>query len=113
VATAWRLDWGNTLTVPGAPADASLTLAPCFPNPTSARTRLRFTLDQARSVTLAIFDVGGRRVRTLEQRPLPAGTHDVLWDGRTEAGSIAPSGIYSCVLWSEGARVTRRLVITR
>jgi len=50
------------------------------PNPTAAGPgRLRFRLEQAGAVDLALYDVGGRRLATLAQRRYPAGEHVVEW----------------------------------
>ncbi|MEK9136454.1 MAG: FlgD immunoglobulin-like domain containing protein, partial [Bacteroidota bacterium] len=41
-----------------------------------------------------IYDILGRRVRALLNAPLPAGEHQVVWDGRNDHGDHVASGIY-------------------
>ena len=55
---------------------------------------LRFTLPRAATVTLAIYDPAGRRVRELFVGSASAGTHRVRWDGRGRDGRPAASGVY-------------------
>jgi hypothetical protein len=65
------------------------------PNPLRSATRIPFALSAPASVRLTVFDVAGRRVRAiLDGVPYPAGDHTAGWDGRDEAGGLAPQGIY-------------------
>jgi flagellar basal-body rod modification protein FlgD len=45
-------------------------------------------------VTLAIFDASGSLVRRFSQSSQPAGQHSIEWDGRDDAGTSLPAGIY-------------------
>ena len=45
-------------------------------------------------MTLAVYGLDGRRVRTVLDAVLPAGRHTVRWDGRDHAGRAAASGTY-------------------
>ena len=48
------------------------------------------------AVEAEIFDLGGRRIRLLEeQRSVSAGTYSIPWDGRDEAGNLVPPGMYA------------------
>jgi hypothetical protein len=53
-----------------------------------------FGLARDDRVEIALFDVSGRRVRTLAARMFKAGEHEILWDGRDDAGHAAPRGVY-------------------
>ena len=52
-------------------------------------------------VRLDVFDVQGRRVRTILDGHVPTGEHDLVWDGRTLSGTEAPAGIYFVRLQGE------------
>jgi glucose/arabinose dehydrogenase len=82
------------------------------PNPFGAKTALTFSLPCRARVSLDIYDVTGRRVRTLFGAFREAGTHTVTWDGTTGAGRRLPSGVYFARL-SVGERVVAgsRLVL--
>ena len=60
---------------------------------------LEFTLmlvGASTAVEAGIFDLGGRRIRLLEeQRSVSAGTYSIPWDGRDEAGNLVPPGLYA------------------
>jgi subtilisin family serine protease len=92
---------------------AALALASPAPNPTTRAADLSFALPRDGSVVLAIFDCAGRRVRTLLDGPLPAGTHRARWDGRDGEGRAAPAGVYLVRLAGEGSAVERKLVRLR
>jgi hypothetical protein len=75
--------------------------------------QIAFGLSAAGPVTLRVFDVGGRLVRTLVQGARPAGEHRVAWDGRDAAGAVPPSGIYFLRLQADGQESRARLVVVR
>jgi Zn-dependent metalloprotease len=77
---------------PGLPSHAAL--AQNTPNPFNPRTVIRFDLPQATRVRLSIYDLTGRRIISLVDGERGAGRHQVVWNGITEAGRNAPSGVY-------------------
>jgi flagellar hook assembly protein FlgD len=63
-------------------------------------------------VRLAIFDVAGRRIRTLcDGRVAPAGVSTVVWDGTADDGRELPAGIYLCRLMTPGFESARGMVV--
>lgn len=87
---------GVTAVDPDPAGDPSLTLgiARVTSNPRGPGTTLWLEVPQARQVTLRVFDLRGRLVRTLWQGDLPAGAHPVAWDGSDDAGRPAARGVY-------------------
>lgn len=77
-----------------APAATALALAAPWPNPAHDGATLRFALPHPGDATLAIYDLGGRRVRTLVSGARAAGSHAVHWDGLDDSGAPAPAGLY-------------------
>jgi hypothetical protein len=100
-----------TLDAPPAPASTALAFAPAMPNPVRSQTRLHFELPSAGGVEVALYDVAGRLVRSLVSGPVAAGAHDVVWDGRDDAGQRVASGVYLARVKSPGASLTRRVVV--
>ena len=102
----------GVLAVPGnGPAvDAGLSLLTGAPNPFSRATRLTFTLAHAGPVSLRVFDVHGREVRTLVRATRSAGSNTVTWDGRDAGGAGAPVGIYFLRLEADGQALARRII---
>jgi hypothetical protein len=75
-------------------APAVFTLGRNRPNPFNPVTEISFGLPTRSKVTIRIYDVGGRLVRTLIEDTLPAGIHNTSWDGRSDVGQHAASGVY-------------------
>jgi hypothetical protein len=83
------------------------------PNPFNPQTTLRFTLPRTEAVELAIYDLAGRRVRTLLRGDLPAGAAALTWDGSDDDGRSQPSGVYVARLRAASLDATARLVLVR
>ncbi|HYM81627.1 MAG TPA: FlgD immunoglobulin-like domain containing protein [Candidatus Limnocylindria bacterium] len=65
------------------------------PNPFASTTELGFTLAAPGSVDVTVYDLSGRRIRTLEQGAwLAAGPHRRQWDGRRDDGTECAAGVY-------------------
>lgn len=69
-------------------------LYPNFPNPFNPETRIRFQLAKHSDVKVMIYDILGRKVRTLVSDKMDAGYHVVNWDGLNDEGSDVASGMY-------------------
>ncbi len=94
-------------------AVAQLRLHPNQPNPFNPQTTIRFDLPLAEMVTLAVYDAAGRRVRVLVDEAKSAGSHRVQWDGRSEDGRQAASGMYFCRLEAGSYCETRRMTLVK
>jgi subtilisin family serine protease len=69
-------------------------LHPAYPNPFNPSTIIAFDLPETQHVKLEIFDISGRKVRTLVDQTVNAGRHQVSWNGQNESGISVASGIY-------------------
>jgi hypothetical protein len=76
------------------PMPTKTALLPCAPNPFNPSTTIRFDVKDASRVTLRIYDVRGRLVRTLIDDFLPPESHRLLWDGLNNQGERVATGIY-------------------
>ncbi|MGH7725863.1 MAG: S8 family serine peptidase [Candidatus Eiseniibacteriota bacterium] len=97
-------------TVAAEDAPAIDFLATPSPNPFRERASIRFGLARAGDVRLELFDVAGRRVRTLVEGAHDAGTHVALWNGRDEHGRRIGAGVYFVRLVTPGRTFHARLV---
>ncbi len=84
-----------------------------WPNPTRSGVSIDFTLAAAGRLKLAVYDVRGRLIRTIRDSEARAGFHTVDWDGRDSAGAGVGSGVYFCVISTEGRSVERPVVVLR
>ena len=91
----------------------ALALHGAAPNPFNPRTHLRFTLGEAAPVVVEIHDARGRRVRTLRAGTLPAGRHELLFDGTGDRGEALPSGPYLYRLRAGERHETGRMLLVR
>ncbi len=85
-----------------------------YPNPFNPGTKILFALPRASRITLHVFDVTGRQVRKLAEGQFSSGRHQVVWDGRDDAGVPVASGVYFYRL-KAGSRFvqTRKMVLLR
>jgi len=82
-----------------------------MPNPARESAVFAVELPRASRVTLAIFSVDGRRVRTLMDARQDAGYLRVTWDRRTDAGSRVPAGVYLARADADGVASSHRFVV--
>jgi hypothetical protein len=85
-----------------------------YPNPFNPTTTIEFYLASGTKVTLAIYDVAGRRVRTLISDAFTeAGVHKVDWSGKDDGGRKLASGVYFASFRAEGQVEARKLILLR
>jgi len=84
-----------------------------FANPLRRGGAISFSLDAAGAVRLDVIDAGGRRVRTLVDGPLPAGSHQAAWDGTARDGSPAAGGVYFLRLRTGASTWTSKVTLLR
>jgi flagellar hook assembly protein FlgD len=97
---------------PPAPATVLALSAPA-PNPSRGEISLTLELPHRGDVDAAVYDVLGRRVRTIAAGPQEAGAHVLRWDGMDERGRWADPGSYFVRATSQGAIAIRRLARLR
>jgi catechol 1,2-dioxygenase len=83
------------------------------PNPFAAETSIPYHVARPMRVDLAIFDMLGRRVRTLVSSMQGAGTYTERWDGRDDGGNELPADVYTCRMQAGGMSCSRKMVIVR
>ena len=86
-------------------------LGSAYPNPFRGRTSLQLALAREGVVRMAVYDLGGRRVRTLVNGTQPAGEQTIAWDGRDEGGRVVAAGLYLVRFDAPGAKQSRRLIL--
>lgn len=72
----------------------TLAITSAYPNPFNANVIFEFSMPNAGEARGAIYDLLGRKVKTIADRQFTAGTHTVVWDGKNESGRVVGSGIY-------------------
>jgi len=92
---------------------AGLALAVNFPNPFNPKTTIRFALPSEGLVELAVYDLSGRRVKTLVQEKMAAGHHELIWEGRDDRGHSVASGVYFSRIAFEGQVLTSKMIMLK
>lgn len=117
--TTWTASWSGYL-VPIGSASIEDESTPGIglaldskPNPSDDSMTLTFQITDPMEITLAVFDVQGRQIRTLHEGPIDAGFHAFKWNGKTDQGQDVRDGVYFARLLTEdGAavgKITRQI----
>lgn len=83
------------------------------PNPFNPATSVAYTLKKGGLVSVRIYSLDGRLVKTLMDGAAEAGTHEVLWDGRDNSGSQVRSGVYFVKTTSSGESAIFKLSLVK
>ncbi|MBD3235210.1 MAG: T9SS type A sorting domain-containing protein [Candidatus Eisenbacteria bacterium] len=92
---------------------AQFAFARHYPNPARARTTIECRTRMEGRLDVAIYDVRGRRVKTLWNDAAKAGNHRICWDGTDARGALVPNGLYFYRLVSGGESLRRRVLLVR
>jgi hypothetical protein len=84
-----------------------------YPNPFNPITKIEFYIPKACHVKLEIFDVLGRKVKTLFKGRLGAGVRSMLWDGKDEQEKEVTSGIYFYRMQAGDFAQSKKMVILK
>ena len=106
---ALRIGAEALLRVPSNPPTVTRFL-PNRPNPFRTNTVLRYDVAEAGPVTLRIYDLNGRLVRTLHRQEQPPGRYEVLWSGDNDRAQPLPPGAYFARLTVGAASRTLKLL---
>ncbi len=87
---------------------SSFALRQNYPNPFNPSTRIEYDLPKTTRISLTVYDVLGRKVRTLVEEVQQAGTHIVIFDGTGLA-----SGVYFYQLKAEGYETARSMILLK
>jgi hypothetical protein len=92
---------------------ASYTLAQNYPNPFNPSTQIQFSIPRSSHVRMDVFNILGRRVQTLVDQWLPAGVHEVTFDGRSDSGGELATGIYFYRMETGDFIETRKMLLIK
>ncbi len=103
--TTQRLAWMDSevlLSLDPYPIAAGFRLNGPFPNPFNPSTVISYELPYDLNIEINIFNVLGRKVRSLLNETRPAGKGATIWDGKTESGHLASGGVYFISVQARG-----------
>ena len=84
-----------------------------YPNPFNPNTMIRFSLPKDCWVKLEVYNLLGQKVKTLVDQMLLAGTKEVVWDGKNQAGALVSSGIYFYRIQTKDFTDIKKMVLVK
>lgn len=111
-----RGDWQTVavrrVDAPPAP-EHEFAIEAAYPNPFNPNVTIAFGLDRSGLVRATIYDLQGRRVRTLVQGELAAGRHTIGWNSLDDAGRPQPTGTYVLRIEAGGKLRSQKLLLVK
>lgn len=104
---------GTAKIVAGDPLPKNYALDPVHPNPFNPTCEVPFSLPEVSEVTIEIYDLTGRKVKTIASREYDAGRYSVKWHGVDETGREMPGGLYLCRMQAGSFVETRRMLLLK
>ena len=84
-----------------------------YPNPFNPATTIEYSLPRRSYVIVDIFNILGRKVRTLVDREEPAGSYTVVWDGKSARGQLVSTGVYFYRFRAEDHVETKKMLLLK
>ena len=113
---AWPYDWisfCNLKTEENTHLPKNFRVYQNHPNPFNPTTRIQYDLPKDHMVTIAIYDVMGRNIRTLMNVNQTAGYHSVRWDAKNDIGEGVAAGMYIYTIQAGEFRATKKMVLLK
>jgi len=121
------LNWAASSMIHGSPGVADpvsiiseapalpnhFSLSQNYPNPFNPSTSIRFGLADKSAVSLVIYDIQGRQVKSLFTGIKAAGWHEQNWNGMDDAGQVVATGVYFTRLQSEAFTKTIKMLLIK
>lgn len=109
----WLTNVGQIVGVQGRGAPNALRLALTGLSPSRGATRFRIDMPSRMRTSLVVYDVLGRRVRSLVDHEMAPGSTEVTWDGRDQAGASVGTGMYFARMVAAGTSQVVRVPLVR
>jgi hypothetical protein len=99
---------------PGVSGETTtVSLGVLYPRSSGSGLTIAFSLSEAAHVTLSVYDVAGRRVKTLVSRTMPAGASSVAWNGDDDSGTRVAAGVYFVKMNAAGLEKSTKLILLK
>jgi hypothetical protein len=106
-------NWTVPVTTDAEETPLVFKLAQNYPNPFNPVTTIDYSIPGKTNVDLTIYDVSGRKVRTLVRGKHLPGGYSAIWDGRNDGGRPVATGVYFYRLTTGRDSSVRKMVILR
>ncbi|MBT6159896.1 MAG: T9SS type A sorting domain-containing protein, partial [Candidatus Marinimicrobia bacterium] len=101
----------HRITIENIPIEYSLYAN--YPNPFNPVTRIDYGLPEENHVTMIIYDIMGREIKTLVNNIQTAGYKSIIWDGTNTFGNSVSAGMYFYAIQAGDFRQVRKMVLLK
>ncbi|MGQ9853434.1 MAG: SdrD B-like domain-containing protein [Candidatus Oleimicrobiaceae bacterium] len=108
-----RVKFHGPISVASSPMPMVYELQQNYPNPFNPETTIRFQVRNEGRVWIGIYNAAGQLVRQLADEVMPAGSHTVVWNAKSDSGELLSSGTYFCVMRVNGVELSKKILLTR
>jgi hypothetical protein len=108
-----HLSTGDNLSAYGSKLPKKFNLYPAYPNPFNPVTTLRYNLPEYALVNIIIYDMMGRRIKTLVNGPQSAGYKSVQWNANNSVGQPVSAGMYFYSIQAGDFRQIKKMVLLK
>ena len=84
-----------------------------FPNPFNPTTTIEYSVPKIAHISLRVYDLLGREVKSLVNASRVAGSYRIVWDGKNNSGEIMPSGYYLYKMQTGNFTATKRMMLMK
>jgi hypothetical protein len=113
----WKLSGPPDLRLPGATTTSESNITAfalsSYPNPFNPATTITFEVPQPTFVSLILYDMLGRQVKTLSESYRSKGTYSIVWDATDSRGALLSSGVYLLRMRAGNTVLTHKLLLTK
>jgi hypothetical protein len=103
----------ESLNDPGSgTAGESMTIR-AYPNPFNPETNIEYQLNSSSQVSIKIFNIQGKQIRSLADTYRQAGTYNLKWDGLNDSSTQVPSGVYFVRITAGNETLNHRIVMMK
>lgn len=106
-------EYDQVTSVDPPPVVSHLAIQSAYPNPFNPSVTVEISLDRRRPLSVDVYDVTGRLVRTLTRGDHPSGLNRVTWDGRNGDGAVVAAGVYFVSARSLGWQARRKIILVK
>jgi flagellar hook assembly protein FlgD len=91
----------------------TFVLHPAYPNPFNPSTTISYDLPEQAQVTLGIYDLLGKQIKTLVNQSQDAGNRIAVWDGTDDLGRPVSAGVYLYQIQAGDFTQTRKMLLLK
>ncbi|MBN1479217.1 DUF362 domain-containing protein [candidate division KSB1 bacterium] len=92
---------------------SSFIVGHAYPNPFNHQVRMRVHLPETEHVSAEVYNLQGRKIKTLLNQTMPAGDHSISWDGTNENAGMLPSGTFFIRIHSAHGDFYRKVLLVK